>query len=44
MLAIGVVANAFAPALSIKEALAELSANDRFKVDFFGYVYCRGCN
>ena len=37
VLAIGVCANAFAPAFSIKEALAETISGSLT-------IYCRGCN
>ena len=48
VLAIGVMANAFAPAFSIKEALAQLSSSDTLKVHLYTPyslgISCSGCN
>jgi len=44
VLAIGVMANAFAPAFTIKDALAQLSNHDNLAVTLSGHVRCFGCN
>ena len=44
VLAIGVMANAFAPAFSIKDALAQLSNHDNLAVTLSGHVRCFGCD
>ena len=44
VLAIGVMANAFAPAFSIKEAMAQLTSYDTLKVMLSGGIHCSGCN
>ena len=44
VLAIGVMANAFTPAFSIKDAMAQLSSYDTLKVKLSGAFTCYGCN
>ena len=43
-LAFGVCANAFAPAFSIKDAMAELSFGDQLNIRHSGTIDCNGCN
>ena len=43
-IAVGVCAHAFAPAFSVKDALAQLSYGDRLNVALSGSVRCYGCN
>ena len=48
VLAIGVMANAFAPAFSIKEAMAQLRSSDTLKIQLHTpynlKIRCSGCN
>jgi len=41
ILAVGVFANVFAPAFSVKEALAELSYGDVLKIQHSGTIYTK---